>query len=261
MKPSSRGATREMVRVVGAALLALGCGGAGPEYVARNPDLRRQPVYLYPAAAGFERPRAFLFFFGNDVGFWDAHRALALDLAGDGYAVAGVDVRPLLDSLPAGRAARDSTFAARIAALIHVSRAELGADSVPLLLGGHSLGAELAVWAGARVAIPGLRGVLALSPRGRGHLAVRLTDLANVDPSGPMSFSVAAMAGALPPHVRIALVRGDNDRLQSADATILAGGGARIQRYRVLFAGHSLKRLIVARPVVRRALLWLLAAP
>lgn len=232
---------------------------ADPTYTARDPALRSRPLYFYPAA-GPEPARAFVFFFGNDVGFWAPHRRLAIHLAEQGFDVVGFDLKPLVTSLFDFDAGRDSTFAAEVGRLVAASRHELRADARPVVLAGHSLGAEVAVWSAVHVPIPDLIGVLALSPGSRSHLGVSLSDLVNgPEPTGAGSFSVAREVSQLPPAVRLAVVRGENDDYQSADAAILAAGGPRSQRYVVRFAGHSLKRIIVARPAVRQALAWILA--
>lgn len=240
---------------------------ARPDYVPADPALRRPWLYLYAPRSLRDPPRALVIFFGNDVGFWAAHQTLAADLASRDYAVVGVDVKPLIESLPPGDAAaaadaRDSIFAAHVDTLVRASRDELHLQGRPVILLGHSLGAELAVWTAHHVAIPGLRGVVALSPAARGHLKITLRDLANVsDPHEPGSFSVADLAASLPPALRIALVRGDRDRLRAADSAIVAQGGRRLRYWSIPMAGHSLKRVLVARYVVRAAVDWVAAAP
>ncbi len=247
----------------GIALLALlslaGCGdSAEPTYVPRSAELRALPLYFYRARNSPDGPRAIVFFLGNDIGFWRPHRQLALAMAGQGYDVVGFDVKPLLASLPGDPARREAAFADRIGAVIAASRRELGAETIPLIVGGHSLGAEVAIWTAANVPIAGLAGVIALSPGSRSHLGVDASDIANgAEPSGSGSFSVADEVRRLPGGVRFALIRGEHDRYRFADSALIAAGGTRAQRYLVRFAGHSLKRIIVARPVVRRALDWL----
>ena len=247
---------------VGLAFMAL--PAAHSEYVPRNPALRRASLFFYPSHAGSGPAPAFVFFFGNDVGFWSAHQELADDLAGQGYAVVGFDVKPLLASLPDGATAtaataRDSMFSVALASLIRASRHELGMDARPVILAGHSVGAELAVWSAGHVAIPNLLGVVAISPGARGHLRITLSDLANAgDPDEPGSFSVAREVAALPASMRVALVRGDRDPYRYADSAIVAVGGQRVRLSIIPLAGHSLKRVILARYVVRNAVDWVL---
>jgi pimeloyl-ACP methyl ester carboxylesterase len=230
-----------------------------PTVVARDAALRAEPVFLYAAADSTKPPRAVVFFFGNDIGFWQPHRRLASSLAGSQYAVAGFDMRPLLRSLPDRIAERDSAFAARIEPIIAQARHELGGDSVPLIIAGHSLGAEVAIWAAAYVCPPGTVGVLALSPGSRSHLRVSVSDIMNgPEPTGPGSFSVPAAIAAIPPDERVAIIRGTRDDFVKVDPELLAAGGDRIQRWEVLFSGHSLKGLAMARFEVGRALDWLL---
>ena len=230
-----------------------------PTVAAHDPVLRAEPVYLYAAADSTRPPRALVFFFGNDIGFWQPHRKLASVLAGSQYAVAGFDIRPLLRSLPDRLPQRDSAFAARIEPIIARARHELGADTVPLIVAGHSLGAEIAIWTAAHVCTPGTAGVLALSPGSRSHLRVSLSDIMNgPEPTGPESFSVPATIAAVPPDERVAIIRGLRDDYAKFDSALLAAGGNRIQRYAIPFSGHSLKGLTMASFEVRRALDWIL---
>ncbi|MEO9117096.1 MAG: hypothetical protein ABI311_13130 [Gemmatimonadaceae bacterium] len=248
---------------LGAWLASLALPAAHSDYVPHNPALRRADLFFYPPHAGHGPAPAFIFFFGNDVGFWSAHQELADDLAGQGYAVVGFDVKPLLKSLPNDRTAiaRDSIFDAVLASLIRASRHELGMDARPVILAGHSIGAELAVWSAGHVAIPDLRGVVAISSGARGHLRITLSDMANAgDPDEPGSFSVAREVAALPPSMRVALVRGAHDRYRYADSAIVDAGGLRLQLSIVPLASHSLKRVILARYVVRRAVAWVAEA-
>ena len=250
-------------RCVTAFATAIGLGACSvsnrPTVVARDAVLRSQPVYLYAAADSTRPPRALVFFFGNDIGFWRPHRKLASVLAGSQYAVAGFDIRPLLGSLPDRIPQRDSAFAARIEPIIARARHELGADTVPLIIAGHSLGAEIAIWTAAHVCAPGTVGVLALSPGSRSHLRVSLSDIMNgPEPTGPESFSVPATIAAVPPDERVAIIRGLRDDYAKFDSALLAAGGNRIQRYAIPFSGHSLKGLAMASFEVRRALDWIL---
>jgi dienelactone hydrolase len=259
-----RSSWRAGARVVAPLALALAAACRAPatsSYRPRDAALRRLPVSFYPAADTSRPPRAVVFFFGNDVGFWEAHQKLAERLAGDGYAVAGFDVKRFLASLPDAPPARESAYAAGIDAIIDRARRELRGDSLPLVIAGHSLGAEIAVWTAAHVPEPGLSGVLILSPGSRGHLRVTLSDvLDGGEPREAGSFSVAEQIAALPAPVRVALVRGQSDRYRYADSALVAAGGARIERFGVPFAGHSLKKLFLAGPAVERAMDFLLPA-
>jgi pimeloyl-ACP methyl ester carboxylesterase len=230
-----------------------------PTRVAHDALLRAEPVFLYAPADSTRAPRAVVFFFGNDIGFWQPHRKLAAMLAASQFAVAGFDMRPLLRSLPDGITQRDSAFAARIEPIIARARHELGGDTVPLIIAGHSLGAEVAIWTAAHVCPPATAGVLALSPGSRSHLRVAMSDIMNgPEPTGPESFSVPAAVAGIPPDERIAIIRGMRDDYVKADPALLAAGGDRIERYEIPFSGHSLKQLTMAGFQVRRALDWIL---
>lgn len=230
---------------------------AHPNHVVRDAVLRARGVVVYTPAGP---ARALVLFFGNDVGFWRPHHALAAALASDGYAVAGVDIRPLLASLPEGHPARDIACRAAIRDLVGRVRSELSLDSVPLIIGGHSLGAELALWTAANAGLRGVAGTLALSPGSRSHLRVSASDiLMTAEPRGPDSFGVAdQVARAAGLGQRVAIVRGANDKFRGADVTLIAAGGASARRFDVPFASHSLRDLTLARYVIRDAMGWLL---
>jgi hypothetical protein len=229
--------------------------GTPPPYVPRDARLRAMPVYLYPSAEAGRAPRAVVVFLGNDLGFWAPHRRLSERLALGGYDVVGVDVKRLLATLPeSSPCARERAFAALLDTIVVRARHELGADSAPLVLAGHSFGAELALWSAVYARPAGTLGVLAMSPGMRGHLCVTLGDMLEREPTELGSFSVSAMVGALPIRVRVALVRGAHDRLRASDSAFAAAGASRVREYEVPFAGHSLKSLMLTGPVVERAL-------
>jgi pimeloyl-ACP methyl ester carboxylesterase len=216
------------------------------------------PVYFYPASTATPA-RAVIFFFGNDIGFWTPHRDLAEYLSGQGYSVVGFDMRTLLAQLPEPSPQRDSAFIARILPIIASARHEVHADSLPLIIAGHSLGAEVAIWTAAFAHPPDIVGVIAMSPGLSSHLRVTASDILNgPEPTGPASFSVPATLHSIAPAVRVAIVRGSHDKYRYADSALIAAGGNRIHSYIVPFASHSLKRIIVARPVMRQAVQWLL---
>jgi pimeloyl-ACP methyl ester carboxylesterase len=244
-----------------AAIALSGCvHDDAPTHVPRDPALRNAPVFLYDVGDVTRPTRAVIVFFGNDIGFWRPHRQLAASLARSQYAVAGLDIRPLLGGLPDREPVRDSVFARTIDRMIGRVRRELGGDSIPLIIAGHSLGAEIAIWTAAHARPSGAVGVLALSPGSRSHLRVSVADIMNgPEPTGPESFAVADAIAAVPCGERIAIVRGTRDRFVAADSALLATGGGRITRFSIPFAGHSLKRLATASFETRRALDWLLA--
>lgn len=240
------------------ALAAAACQPAVSAYTPRDPVLRRLPLYFYPAADSGRAPHALVFFFGNDVGFWEAHQALATRLAGDDYSVVGFDVKRFLETLPDAPAARDSAFAAAISPIIQRSRHELGADSVPLVIAGHSIGAEIALWTAAHAAPPGTVGVLAMSPGMRSHLRVAMSDLLNQgEPHDAGSFDVPTQIAATAPSLRVAIIRGGSDKYGYADSALVAAAPQRVRRFGVPFAGHSMKKLTLAGPVIMRAMQFL----
>ncbi len=240
-----------------AALAALrvfddGMGGAPPNYRARNAALRLAPLRFYRA----EHPTALVWFFGNDVGFWGAQQRLARSLSERGYDVVGMDIRTWFAQRPPETVA-DRAAVLRIALrnLQLVAARELGDTTLPLVLAGHSLGAELALWQAATGNPRKLAGVVAISPGARSHLRVTALDLANKEPSEPGSFAVDSMVRAVPPGVRVAIVRGSGDPLQGADVALVL---ARPDLHRVVIplAGHSMRHLLIAGPMIAHAIDW-----
>lgn len=165
--------------------------------------------------------------------------------------------------LPSGPA-RAAVYLARVDSLLGAARAALGGADVPLVIAGHSVGGELAVWSAAHLRAPafepGLVGVVTLSPGARGHLGVGLSDMLGREPRGADSFAVdsqVARLQALAPRVRVALVRGTRDDFRRADPAIVAAGA---RRFAAEGQGHSLLNLRAAGPVVLDAFAFAAAA-
>ncbi len=246
--------------MVFAASVALGCRAGPPAtYVPRDAALRRSSLLFYVPPRTEGPVRALIIFLGNDVGFWEPHQQLASRLAGAHYAVAGLDIRQYLARLPEGEPQRDRVFADSIAPLIAAIRRELG-DSLPLIIGGHSFGAEVAFWIARNREPEGLRGILAMSPRSSGHLFVTAGDLANEEAHGDGAWSTIVAAREIDPRVRIAIIRGANDQFAAHDSAFIAAGGARLRRFSVPLAGHSLRKLLIAGPIIEHAVAFLLDA-
>jgi pimeloyl-ACP methyl ester carboxylesterase len=232
---------------------------ASAPYTPHDPTLKAFPLFFYPADSS--RPaKAFVFFVGNDIGFWGAHQDLAKRLAGDGYNVVGFDVKEFFGRLPDDAAQRATLFGDSVALMISLARRELHSDSLPVVLGGHSLGAEIASWIAVHAPPPQLAAVLLISSRARGHLRATLSDIANRSaPDEPGSYSVSENIAALPATVRVAIVRGTDDRFRAADPELLKAGGARIEKWWVPWGGHSMSNILLAGPFVERAVAWTLA--
>lgn len=265
-----RAVQRSVVAGAVGALLA-GCSvvtalrpGARAPFHPADAALQGAPLYFYPAFAGAVAPdparpaRAVVFFFGNDVGFWAAHQRLAEMLSRDGYAVVGLDVKRVLGRLPDGPT-REAVYLARVDSLLTHARLALGASDRPLVIAGHSIGGELALWTAAHLRAParepGLVGVVSMSPGERGHLRTGLSDLRGEEPHERGSFAVDSQVAALAPRVRVALVRGELDKFRYADSGLVAAGA---RRFPVPGQHHSLKGLTAAAPVVRAALAYAL---
>lgn len=240
------------------ALCSLGCPSAQPSYVARDPELRALPLYFYPASG---KAKAVVVFFGNDVGFWDAHDRLARKFAASGYTVIGVDIKQYIQRLPEPYASREATFDSSIDRVIARSVREMKADSLPLVLGGHSFGADLALWTAVHAAPPRTVGVLALSPTARSHFYVTTADRANLgEPDEPGSFAIADEIKAVPASMRIALLRGSHDRRIGIDSALQAAGSPRLRYTVIPLASHSLKSVTIAGPMAERAISWILGS-
>ena len=246
------------------ALMVLSCVRCSPAhsaYVPRDPDLLRQPLYFYPSKGAAIHRKAGVFFLGNDLGFWEPHQKLAERLAASGYAVVGFDVKKFLDTLPDSSLLRDSVLAHEIPTLIARSMHELGADSLPIIIGGHSYGADIAIWTEANTRLPRVIGVLMLGPTRRDHPTVTLADKMNLaEPTEPGSFSVVDQVRNAPQNVHIALLRGASDKERKSDLEFISAGGSRLSYTVIPFASHSLKSLIIAGPMIERALDRLVAS-
>jgi pimeloyl-ACP methyl ester carboxylesterase len=237
-----------------AALLALSCARAHSTYRPRDPLLQREPLYFYPAR-GELKPKAGIFFLGNDLGFWGPHQKLAQRLADHGYAVVGFDIKAFLERYPDSPALRDSILVHDVPTLMKRSLHELGADSRPIVLAGHSFGADLALWTEANARPSGVVGVLALGPTKRDHPTVTLRDQINAgEPTEPGSFAVADEIRNTPADVRIALMRGASDKERKSDPAFIDAGGSRMSYTIIPFASHSLKSLIIVGPMIEHAL-------
>ena len=246
-------------RMLCAMLLFLGaCFRSDPApYTPRDLKLAAFPLYFYPTVDSTRPAKAFIFFLGNDIGFWGAHQELAKRLAGQGYDVVGFDVKKYFAKLPEDTLGRANAFRDSVQVMIGLARHELHADSMPMLVGGHSIGAEIASWIARNAALPNLVGLLLISPGSRGHLSVSIADLAmSGEPTEPGSFSVAENISALPGGVRVALVRGTDDRYRSVDPELMKAGGTRMDRWPVLWGGHSMTNILLAGPFVESAVKW-----
>lgn len=241
-------------------LFSLSCTQARSPHILHDKSLASLPLYFYPSADTAHAPRATVFFFGNDVGFWKPHQTLAEKLSGEDFTVVGFDVTKYLKRLPTNLTLRDSVFAKDIPIIIVRSIHEMNAEKSPVILGGHSFGADVALWTAGATRIPGVVGVLALGPTERSHLTVTALDLANLsNPREPGSFSAQDAIRRIPSGLGIALLRGSHDRRRGIDSSLVAAGGGRVD-YRVIpLAGHSLKSLIIAGPMIESALDRLLA--
>jgi pimeloyl-ACP methyl ester carboxylesterase len=246
--------------ITGLALTAglLGCPSAKPTYVPRDRTLSTLPLYFYPARG--DSAKAVLIFFGNDIGFWESHEQLAKQLSGHSYDVIGFDIKKYIETLPTDPTARAQAFATSVDQIIARSVAELNAQALPLVVGGHSYGADLAFWLAVHAPPPHLTGVLALGPTARSHFFVTVEDLMNVkDPTEPGSFSIADLIRSMSPPLRVALVRGAHDPRRPLDSSFVTAGGSRLRYTVVPLAGHSLHSMTIAGPMTRHALDWIVA--
>lgn len=258
--------TTRGILIAGVALVALASLGVSyahrpsrghpSQLVPADTSLQQRWLYFYPShVAG--RPRDVVVLFGNDVAFWAPHQDLAWRLADDGHAVVGVDLRRYLETLPREEPQRDSAFGAAMPELIRRARHALGADSLPLIIGGHSFGAELAIWIAANRPPPRLVGVLALNTRSTGHLFITPGDWMNEEASGPWSFSVVDAVRRIDARVRIALVRSEHDPFKQHDPAFEGAGGTRLERFVIPLATHSMKTMLVAAPIIAHAVNFL----
>ena len=117
---------------------------------------------------------------------------------------------------------------------------------------------EVAFWVGLHVPPPKLVGVLSLNSRSTGHLFITPADWMNREASGPYSFSAVQAAKEIDPRVRIALVRSGKDPFRAHDPEFVAAGGARLERFVIPLASHSMTTMLTAGPIISRAVRFLL---
>ncbi len=244
---------RPLVTVLLACVVAASCARAHSTYRPHDPQLQREPLYFYPAR-GETKPKAGIFFLGNDLGFSGPHQKLAQPLSDHGYAVVGFDIKEFLGRYPDSAALRDSVLVHDIPLLMKRALHELGADNQPIILAGHSFGADLALWTEAHARMPGDAGVLALGPTKRDHPTVTIRDEINSgEPTEPGSFAVVDEIRGTPANVRITLMRGASDKERTSDSQFIEAGGSRMTYTIIPFASHSLKSLIIVGPMIEHA--------
>lgn len=200
-------------------------------------------------------------FFGNDVGFWQPHQQLSDYLSRQGFAVVGYDLRKIMKStLSTVPPDRELVVRNTFVELIQQSISEFHAERLPLVLMGHSFGAEIAIWAAGHIDQPTLVGVVAMSPAAHGHLAITPMDfMSSAPPTDQTAFAVADLVGLMPSTMPVALVRGVNDRYAVEDSSIIVAGGSRLRKFSIPVAGHALKKIIFAKYTVRDAVDWVLS--
>jgi pimeloyl-ACP methyl ester carboxylesterase len=230
--------------------------GHASALVPADTALKKDWLYFYPSHAD-HAATGVIVLFGNDVAFWEPHQDLAWRLADDGYDVVGVDVRKFLATLPSAEPQRDSAFGAAMPQVIARARREMHDENRPLIIGGHSFGAELAIWIAAHQPPPRLAGLLLLNTRGSGHLFITPRDWLNEEASGAWSFSAVDAVRQIDPRVRIALVRSEHDPFKKHDPDFERAGGVRLRRFVIPLAAHTLKTMLVAAPLISRAVRFL----
>jgi hypothetical protein len=152
----------------------------------------------------------------------------------------------------------DSLVAGTVAELLEHARHEFHDDSLPIVISGHSLGADCAAWTVAHVQIRNLAGLLMLSPTRRSHLYATVRDRAFLgEPTEPGSYAASEMIPLLPAGIPVVVMRGDNDSHNIGDrdlvrAIIMSGHATSVNMAykKIPLAGHSLRSLVIVGPVI-----------
>ena len=148
---------------------------------------------FYDIALG-THPRGLVVFGSGDGGWSYWEERVSRHLAARGFAVAGVDFR-LYAEAPFSTAIIRKDYQQLVAAL-RGRRPE--GETLPLLYGGWSMGAEQSLPAAADPAQrpAGLRGFILVAPGARGRYGMKLSDRMGITPTGPDTFALREIAPA-----------------------------------------------------------------
>ncbi len=167
---------------------------------------RYVPVQADPKA----RPKAVIIFGSGDGGYDGWEDRVCKALQADGYEMLGFDC-----ALYAKTDYNLETLQADFDKIAQSSLSQYGTPSIPLIMGGWSMGAEQSVPAAGGPRPPsGLTGLLLISPGDRGRYGLRVADRFNVSPTGPGTFGLQDFGHSLDAY-RIVQWNGNLDIMSS----------------------------------------------
>jgi hypothetical protein len=162
----------------------------GPDRLDRSIALQRGSFGYFYFPSRRTETRAVIFFGSGDRGWGGWEDAVSRAMAFEGYDVVGIDSNLYaLTDYDLGILEADYTL------LAQQVEAPYGNHPPPLILGGWSTGAEMAVAAaGGPHPPPGVVGLLLLSPGDRSRYGLHASDRLDLTPTGPGTFALADFA-------------------------------------------------------------------
>jgi phosphatidylglycerol lysyltransferase len=149
-------------------------------------QLARGPFSVLVFAPRHKKPKAVILFGSGDGGWSGFEEAICRTLQADGYEAVGIDSK-----LYAATDYNLNILQADTDRIAHTFCGKYGQEPPPLIVGGWSMGAAQAIAAAGGPHPPrGLTGVLVLDPCSRGRYGLRVTDQADLLPTGPGTFSM-----------------------------------------------------------------------
>jgi hypothetical protein len=149
--------------------------------------LSRGDFTVFDFPAQIASPRALVLFGSGDGGWSGFEESICQTLQAQGYAVVGIDCNAYAKTdydlhilqTDFDRIARDAEV-------------RYGDNPPPLIVGGYSMGAAQAIAVGGGPAAPsGLVGLLLVDPCSRGRYGLRISDQADILPTGSGTFAVS----------------------------------------------------------------------
>lgn len=175
-------------------------------------QLSRSPFQVLEFAPRKPPILGIVIFASGDGGWHRLEESICHGLQKHGYKVIGIDSTAYAHTdydLP--------TLQADYAEIARTAKESCPGRSLPLIVGGFSMGAAQAIAvAGGPKPPPGLTGLLVVEPLSRGRYGLRAADKLNVLPTGPGTFAVADFARTIGSSIRVLQWHAELDKIDSS---------------------------------------------